>query len=172
MGELGAGRRPRPRPEPIGEGEESVWDYPRPPRLEPTDRIVRVELDGVTVAECRRALRVLETSHPPTYYVHPYDVDLDLVEPAGGRSGCEWKGEASYWNVVVGERRVIRGAWYYPLPLTPYEQIADHVAFYPSMFECYVDGERVRPQPGDFYGGWVTHDVKGPFKGIPGSSGW
>ena len=166
------GRLPRPQPEPVGPGEESVWDYPRPPRLEQTSRVVRVELAGVLVAESHRAFRVLETSHPPTYYVHPYDVDLDLVEPAGGSSVCEWKGSARYWTVGTGERTVVRGAWYYPSPNSPYEALADHVAFYCAPFDCFVDGERARPQPGGFYGGWVTNDVKGPFKGIPGSATW
>ena len=161
-----------PRIEP-GPGQESVWDYPRPPRVEATARHLRVEFNGVTVAETRSARRVLETSHPPVYYVPPEDVALEYLVEAPGSSWCEWKGRASYYDLVVGEERAERAAWTYQHPSPGYEAIRDHVAFYPGRVEaCYVDGERVTPQPGDFYGGWITQDVVGPFKGGPGTRGW
>ncbi len=161
-----------PVPDPVGPGQESVWDYPRPPRLEPATRRVRVELGGTVIADCTRALRVLETSHPPTYYVHPADVARELLVPAPGGSWCEWKGPAAYWAVQMDGTRVEGGAWSYPTPLPPYEALADHLAFYPARFDCFLDDEPVAPQPGDFYGGWVTAELAGPFKGEPGSMGW
>jgi uncharacterized protein (DUF427 family) len=153
---------------------ESVWDYPRPPRVEPTERRIRVLLDGVTIVDTRRAHRVLETSHPPVYYVPLEDVASGVLEPAAGRETfCEWKGLASYFDVVVGGRRIIRGAWAYPDPGPGFEAIEGAVAFYPApMDACYVDDERVLAQEGDFYGGWITSDVVGPFKGPPGTRGW
>jgi len=161
-----------PRIEP-GPGQESVWDYPRPPRVEATARHLRVEFNGVTVAETRSARRVLETSHPPVYYVPPEDVALEYLVEAPGSSWCEWKGQASYYDIVVGQERAERAAWTYHHPSSGYEAIRDHIAFYPGrVAACYVDGERVTPQPGDFYGGWITQDVVGPFKGGPGTRGW
>jgi len=149
-----------------GPGQESVWDYPRPPRLEPTPRRVRVTLSGVTVADSRRALRILETSHPPTYYVPPGDVRLDLLRPAVGSSFCEWKGAARYWTLVVGDRTSPSCAWSYPDPFPEYVALRDHIAFYANRVDaCYLDDVRVEPQPGGFYGGWVTPDIVGPFKG-------
>jgi uncharacterized protein (DUF427 family) len=162
-----------PLPDPVAPGQESVWDYPRPPRLERSARRVRVELAGSVIADSVRALRVLETSHPPTYYVHPDDVVWDLVEPAAARgSWCEWKGQASYWTVSVGSERVESGAWSYAHPTPDFAELAGHVAFYPAMFACRLDDELVTPQPGGFYGGWVTRDLAGPFKGGPGTLGW
>lgn len=159
--------------EAVGPGQESVWDYPRPPRLELSKRRVRVALDGVAIAHSVRAFRVLETSHPPTYYVNPDDVVWDLVQPAAARGTvCEWKGLATYWSVQVGGVRVEAGAWSYPDPTPAFAELADHVAFYPALFECRLDDELVRPQPGAFYGGWVTDDLAGPFKGAPGTQGW
>lgn len=163
------------RPERIepGPGQESVWDYPRPPRLEETSRRIRVVFNGVTIAETRRAKRVLETSHPPVYYIPPEDVLMAHVMEASGSSWCEWKGRASYYDVVVGDKRAARAAWTYHVPSEGFEAIKDHVAFYAGpMDACYVDGERVTPQPGGFYGGWITDDVVGPFKGGPGTRGW
>ncbi len=120
-----------------------------------------------------RAFRVLETSHPPTYYVNPGDVVWDLVQPATARATvCEWKGAAKYWTVQVGDTLVEAGAWSYPDPTPAFADLADHVAFYPALFECRLDDELVRPQPGAFYGGWVTNDLAGPFKGAPGTMGW
>jgi uncharacterized protein (DUF427 family) len=163
----------QPVRDPVLPGQESVWDYPRPPRLERSTRRVRVELDGTVIADSVRALRVLETSHPPTYYAHPDDLVWDLVEPAAARgSWCEWKGQATYWTVQVGDLRVEAGAWSYPQPTPDFAAIADHVAFYPALFACHLDDELVIPQPGGFYGGWVTNDLAGPFKGDPGTLGW
>jgi uncharacterized protein (DUF427 family) len=162
-----------PVPEVPGPGQESVWSYPRPPRLEGSSRRVRVVFADRVIAESTRALRLLETSHPPTWYLPPEDVDFARVVPASGSSFCEWKGAARYWDVVVGDRRVVQAAWSYPKPMAPFQALADHLAFYASRMDaCFVDDERVIPQPGGFYGGWITSDVAGPFKGIPGSRGW
>ena len=148
---------------------ESVWDYPRPPRLEHLTRHVRVVLGGIVIAESRRPARVLETSHPPVYYLSPEDIRMDLLTPAAGASFCEWKGNASYYD--VGSVRA--GAWTYRSPTPEFASIANWVAFYPGkMDECTIDGEIVRPQAGGFYGGWITGELDGPFKGEPGTSGW
>lgn len=165
-------RRRLPDPEPVGPGEESVWDYPRPPALERTYRHVRVELDGVRIASTDAAYRVLETSHPPAYYVPADGIEWEHLGRAVGSSFCEWKGTAEYWTVRVGRVEVVARAWSYPRPSPPFADLAGCVSFYPSAFECSVDDERARPQPGEFYGGWVTDDVKGPFKGAPGSMWW
>ena len=152
---------------------ESVWDYPRPPALVPCERRVRVEHAGVLVADSTRALRVLETSHPPTIYVPPEDVLTELLEAVGGSSFCEWKGSASYWDVVVDGSRAGRAAWSYARPQSPYEALVDHLSFYPGRVDaCLLDEEHVETQAGDFYGGWITSDVTGPFKGAPHTLGW
>ena len=154
---------------------ESVWDYPRPPRLERSDRLVEVRLAGQTIASTTGAYRVLETSHPPVYYVPREDVrDGALAVSDAPRSVCEWKGAATYLDVIGCDgRRVSRGAWTYLRPAAGFEPIAAAVAFYPALMEeCTVDGERVEPQPGGFYGGWVTADIQGPFKGGPGTRAW
>ncbi len=153
---------------------ESVWDYPRPPRLEPTPKRIQVILGGETVAGSTRAQRVLETSHPPVYYVPLDDVAAGCLQPADGPSTvCEWKGAASYLDVVTGGRRVGRGAWTYHSPAPAFAAIRSAVAFYCGpMDACLVDGERAEPQPGGFYGDWVTSDLVGPFKGEPGTTGW
>lgn len=162
-----------PVPDPVGPGQESVWDYPRPPRLEPSGRRIQLEFGGVRIADTRAAQRVLETSHPPVYYVPPEDVRMDLLEASPRTSYCEWKGVARYWTIRVGSARSEDAAWSYPSPTPGFEAIRDHLAFYPSRVDaCFVDGERVAAQPGDFYGGWITADVVGPFKGDPGSGGW
>ena len=127
---------------------------------------MRIELDGVTIADSTAALRVLETSHPPTIYVPPADIAPGCIQPAAGRSFCEWKGIAAYLDVVAGERREARAAWTYPDPVGAYAALRDHVAFYPSRMDaCWLDDERVRSQAGDFYGGWITAELRGPFKG-------
>jgi len=146
---------------------ESVRDYPRPPRVEPTGRRIRVVLGGETIVDTRRAHRVLETSHPPVYYVPLEDVAPGVLEPSsGGTTFCEWKGDASYYDVAAGGRREERAAWTYHDPSPGFESIRDAVAFYAGpMDACFVDDERVEPQPGGFYGGWITSDVTGPFKG-------
>ncbi|WP_433304440.1 DUF427 domain-containing protein [Actinoplanes sp. CA-030573] len=152
---------------------ESVWDYPRPPRVELTRSRVTVVHAGVVIADSDRCRRVLETSHPPVYYVPREDIAAGVLEPATGRSYCEFKGMASYWDVVVGDVRVPRAGWSYERPSSAYGEIAGAVAFYPSRVdECRVDGELVRPQEGDFYGGWITDGIVGPFKGGPGTTGW
>ena len=153
-------------------GQESVWDYPRPPRLALDLREVVVRVGRVEIARTRRAIRVLETASPPTFYVPFDDVAPHLLVSASGRSSCEWKGEARYWSVVIPGQRLDGVAWSYPAPLAAFAAIRHHVAFYPARLECYVDGERVRPQPGRFYGGWITDDVVGPFKGEPGTGDW
>lgn len=152
----------------------SVWDYPRPPAVVPCHRRVRIELGGVIVADSTAALRVLETSHPPTIYVPPGDIAAGCIEPAAGSALCEWKGVASYLDVVVvGGRRAARAAWTYRDPVLAYGVLRHHVAFYPSRMDaCWLDDERVQAQAGDFYGGWVTADLRGPFKGGPGTTGW
>jgi uncharacterized protein (DUF427 family) len=154
-------------------GQESVWDYPRPPRLEPAARHITIDFAGVRLADSRRALRVLETSHPPVYYIPPDEILMQYLTITTGSSYCEWKGSATYYTVQVGNRRAQRAAWAYLHPTQPYHALAGHVAFYPALMDvCTVDGESVEPQPGGFYGGWITHDIVGPFKGIPGSMGW
>jgi uncharacterized protein (DUF427 family) len=154
-------------------GRESVWDYPRPPRLERTDRRIEVVFGGVTLARTVRARRVLETSHPPVYYVPPEDVRMEHLTPSDATSFCEWKGRALYYDVLTDEREERRAAWYYPDPTPPFRDLTGYVAFYPSRMDaCRVDGEKVAAQPGDFYGGWITPDIVGPFKGGPGTWGW
>lgn len=149
---------------------ESVWDYPRPPRVEAVSDRVRVVVDGVTVADTSAAVRVLETSHPPTYYIPPQDVRLDLLSPGRGRSVCEWKGPATYHTLTVGARRIEDVAWSYEAPAAGFEGMAGYLAFYPGRVdEAWVGDERVRPQAGGFYGGWITSRVTGPFKGEPSS---
>jgi uncharacterized protein (DUF427 family) len=152
---------------------ERVWDYPRPPALEPCARRVRIELGGVLIADSVRALRVLETSHPPTVYVPPEDFVAGALVPAKGTSWCEWKGRARYLDVVGGDRVERRAAWTYPDPVERYAALRDHVALYPGRMDaCRLDDELVQAQPGDFYGGWITDDLVGPFKGAPGTLGW
>ncbi len=152
---------------------ERVADYPRPPRVEPVPERIRVTLGGVTVADTTHAHRVLETTHPPVYYVPREDVLSGALEPAGGTTFCEWKGTARYLDVLGGDRRVERGAWTYPDPSPGFEAIRDAVAFYCApMDECLVGEERAEPQPGGFYGGWVTGGIEGPFKGAPGTLHW
>jgi len=164
-------RRPSFAVEP-GPGQESVWDYPRPPRVVADTREVLVQVGAITIARTRSALRVLETSHPPTFYLPRDDVRMEHLARAGGGSRCEWKGEASYFDVVVGERRIAGAAWSYEQPFEEGIALAGHVAFYASLVAAYVGGERVTPQPGRFYGGWITAELVGPFKGEPGSEGW
>jgi uncharacterized protein (DUF427 family) len=159
---------------PPGAGQESVWDYPRPPAVSPSARHVRVEHGGEVIAESTRALRVLETAGAPVWYLPRDDVRMDLLRAVPGRqTTCEWKGRASYFDIAVGDSIAPRAAWTYDQPLPGYEAIAGHIAFYAGRVDAAtVDGKRVRPQPGGFYGGWVTDDVVGPFKGEPGTEGW
>ncbi len=168
------GRMPaRPTPEAIAPGQESVWDYPRPPAIMASDEQIVIRLGGVDICETNTSWRILETSHPPTYYLPRAAFSDGALVPSHGHSFCEWKGQASYLDVVGGSKIARRAAWYYPNPEPHYAAIRGHVAVYAGLMdECLVDGERVLPQPGGFYGGWITSNVVGPFKGIPGSSGW
>jgi len=161
------------RPVEPGPGQESVWDYPRPPRVEGTPKHIQVIFNNQTVADTRRATRVLETSHPPVYYIPREHVRVDLLTPTNRRSYCEYKGSAIYFTVTVGDRQADDAAWTYPDPTEGFEAIREHFAFYPgAMDECLVDGVRVEPQAADYYGGWVTPDIVGPFKGGRGTAGW
>ncbi len=156
--------------------KESVWDYPRPPRLEVTNRHVEVIFNGVTIAESQHPIRILETSHPPVYYIPPADVKIaDYLRLVARHTFCEFKGTASYYTIQVGDQIAEAAAWFYPNPVAAYAGLKDYVAFYPSRVEaCFVDGERVAAQGGDFYGGWITSEIVGPFKGDPSrdTRGW
>ena len=155
-----------------GPGQESVWDYPRPPRVEPVPERVRAIVDGLVIADTSRALRVLETAGAPVYYVPPAHVRLDLLRPSTSRTVCEWKGGAIYHTLVLPTREIPNAAWSYPDPNPGYEAIRDHLAFYPQKVTCSVDGEIARPMPGGFYGGWITDEIVGPFKGATGTAHW
>ena len=162
----------RPRPDPVGPGQTSVWTYPRPAIAEASAAHVRIEHLGRTIADTHASVRTLETSHPPSYYIPP-DAIAPVLRSAGGGSFCEWKGAALYWDVVIGDVVLPRVGWSYPDPTRAFAMLRDHVAFYARPFDrCSVDGETVVPQPGNFYGGWITADLAGPFKGVPGSMGW
>jgi uncharacterized protein (DUF427 family) len=157
----------------VGVTVERVADYPRPPRLEPTTAHLVVVLGGVTIADTRRGFRVLETTHPPNYYFPPDDILADAVERSEGTSFCEFKGRATYWTARAGGRDAPDAAWGYESPSAAFSPIKDHLAFYAGRVDaCYVDDELVTPQPGDFYGGWITANIEGPFKGGPGTRGW
>ena len=163
------------RPKPIKPcfGQESVWDYPRPPRLEPVSQHVRVVFGGVVIVDSRNAKRVLETSHPPSYYIPPEDTDMTRLVKTQQRSVCEFKGAATYWTLQVRDKVAENAAWSYPNPAKEFEAICDHLAFYPSRMDaCFLGDERVQAQAGDFYGGWIASDIVGPFKGGAGTRGW
>jgi uncharacterized protein (DUF427 family) len=156
-----------------GSGQESVWDDPRPPKVVPDGRRVRVEVGGEIVADTVRAVRVLEMVGAPCWYLPPEDVRSDLLRPAPGTTVCEWKGVASYLDVVVGERVARRAAWAYRDPNPGYEDLRRRIAFYGGRIDAaWVDDDRVVPQPGHFYGGWITPEITGPTKGEPGTEGW
>jgi uncharacterized protein (DUF427 family) len=164
-------RRPRPVvPEP---GQESVWEYPRPPRLERSSAPIVVVLGGVTIVETDRSWRVLETSSPPAHYLDPADFADGVLQPCSGSSFCEWKGRAAYFDLAAGGTVARRAAWCYPSPNPAFAPLAGWVALYAGRVDaCVLDGEQVKAQPGDFYGGWITSRVTGPFKGDPGTLGW
>lgn len=164
---------PPPRIEP-GPGQESVWDYPRPPRIEAVPERIRIVVDGIEVAASSSASRVIETAGAPVYYLPPADVRRDLLDRTPHGSTCEWKGEATYWSLRLPSGRVIpNAAWSYEQPLAAFAAIAGHLAFYAwAVDEAWVGDELATPQPGRFYGGWVTSNVVGPFKGGPGIFGW
>jgi uncharacterized protein (DUF427 family) len=156
-----------------GPGQESVWDYPRPPRLEDSPKAIRVVFNGITIVDTHRAQRVLETSHPPVYYLPPEDIKMEYLVTTTQGSFCEWKGRALYYTVVVGDKQATNAAWSYPSPTPAFATIQDYLAFYPHLMDaCYVNDEQVKPQPGNFYGGWITNDIVGPFKGAAGTWGW
>lgn len=147
---------------------ERVADYPRPPALVVSEQRIEVRALGELLAQTQRSLKVLETFHPPTYYLPPEAVRLELLEPAAGRSFCEWKGVARYYSIVVSDQRLERAVWSYPEPTAAFAALAGWFALYPALMDgCWVEGERVQPQPGGFYGGWITSAVQGPFKGDP-----
>jgi uncharacterized protein (DUF427 family) len=163
----------RPRPDPVGPGQESVWSFPRPAIAEPSGCHIVIAHCGVIVADSCASVRTLETSHPPSYYIPVADIAPGVLRRAADSSFCEWKGHATYWDVVIGSVVVPRVGWSYASPSTAFAILRDHVAFYAAPFDrCSVDGETALPQPGNFYGGWITSAFAGPFKGIPGSLGW
>ncbi len=158
--------------EPVGPGQESVWDYPRPPACEPVTHRLRVMAGDEVLADTTRAHRVLETSHPPVYYIPQEDIRMEWLQPNGRQTTCEWKGRAIHYNLVEPSK-VAALAWSYPEPSAGFEAIAGHLAFYAGKAgPCFVDDEQVLPQPGSFYGGWITKKIRGPFKGSPGTMGW
>lgn len=154
-------------------GQESVWDYPRPPRLEQTNKHLKIIFNDEIIAETNRAFRVLETSHPPVYYLSPNDVQMKFLMVNTNSSFCEWKGRAGYYDLRIGEKFVQNAAWFYPQPMKSFAEIENYLAFYPSKMDaCYVNDELVQSQSGDFYGGWITSEIVGPFKGGAGTWGW
>jgi uncharacterized protein (DUF427 family) len=153
-------------------GQESVWDYPRPPAIVDDTRLVQVRLNDTLIAETRAAKRVLETASPPTFYLPAESLQLDCLRSESGYSFCEWKGRAVYFSVCVAEHCATTAAWSYPQPCAEFAAIRDYFAFYPDRVACYVDGQRARAQAGGFYGGWITDEIVGPFKGQPGTAGW
>lgn len=154
-----------------GHGQESVWDYHRPPRMEPDKRLVEVKFQEKIIASSTRTIRILETASPPTFYIPPLEVNWEMLRPAPRNTMCEWKGRAEYWQIPDNPDLGVV-AWSYPIPTTEFTEIQEYISFYPGKLACFVDRERVLPQPGDFYGGWITSEIVGPFKGEPGSENW
>ena len=166
-------RLPHPTPDPAGPGQESVWAYPRPAIAERTPAHIRIEFDGLTIADTHAAVRVLETSHPPAYYIPPADFDEARLTPHPKRSICEWKGQAQYFTLTGPNRAAEAAVWRYRGPVPSFAMLDGFYAVYPrAMDGCFVDGERAEPQAGPFYGGWITSAVVGPFKGPPGTEWW
>ena len=153
-----------------GDGQESVWDYPRPPAIKRDTRLIEIRSENAVIAKTTASYKVMETASPPTFYVPPEDVDLSLLARMTGASICEWKGAASYWALAPDLDRPV--AWSYERPRPRFEMIRSYLAFYPGRVECFLGGERVTPQPGKFYGGWITSEICGPFKGDPGTGHW
>lgn len=166
------GKNRPPFAEEPGPDQESVWDYPRPPVLREDRRHVLVKHQDSVIADSTRTVRILETASPPNFYIPPEDVDAGLLSPAAGSSFCEWKGEAHYISLAAPSAEVAHVGWFYPQPHRDFVSIAGYFSFYPAKIECYVDDERVRPQPGGFYGGWLTDEIIGPIKGLRGTSHW
>jgi uncharacterized protein (DUF427 family) len=161
------------QPDPVGPGQESVWAYPRPAIAEPCARRIEIRHGGQVIADSRASIRTLETSHPPSYYIPRADILMAALRPSGDSSFCEWKGHAVYFDLVLGDAVLRNIAWSYPDPTPDFVLLRDHLAFYAAPLDgCFVDGERATPQPGAFYGGWVTAQVAGPFKGGPDSRFW
>ncbi|MDJ0979234.1 MAG: DUF427 domain-containing protein [Erythrobacter sp.] len=162
-----------PKPDPVGPGQESVWDYPRPAIAERTERRIQIIHRGVALVDSQRAWRTLETSHPPTYYIPQDDIAMEYLTPNPRRTICEWKGQARYWDIRIDDDLIVAGAWSYPEPTPSFASVRDHLAFYPDpLDQCLADGEPITPQPGQFYGGWISQYEAGPFKGVPGSRFW
>lgn len=154
-------------------GQESVWDYPRPPKLEPVTENLLVRHHGKVIAHTSNGYRVLETSHPPVYYFPPSDVYVQFLKLSSLSTFCEFKGRGGYYHLEVGDQLIENAAWFYANPTTGFEAIKDYLAFYSNKIEeCFVGEERVKPQAGNFYGGWITNKIVGPFKGEPGTWGW
>ena len=153
-------------------GQESVWDYPRPPKIDNDPRLVVVKFKDQIIAESSNTVRVLETASPPVFYIPPTDVNFDYLQKQEMDSLCEWKGLATYFAVVLDDLIINNAGWGYLEPFSDFEQIKDYISFYPSKLDCFVANEKVKPQPGGFYGGWVTSEIVGPFKGEPGTSWW
>ena len=163
----------RPDPDPIKPGQESVWDYPRPAICEPTQRRIQIIHGSVLLVDTRQAWRTLETSHPPTYYIPRADIAMEHLRANSRRTMCEWKGHARYFDICIDDRVISASAWTYNKPTPSFAHIRDHLAFYPDPLDrCLIDGEPITPQPGQFYGGWISQYEAGPFKGIPGSQFW
>ena len=159
--------------DPVKPGQDSVWDYPRPAVAQACTRRVQIIHKGHVLADTKAAVRTLETSHPPSYYIPRDDIAMHLLRPGTSSSFCEWKGSASYFDAVIGGDVFANVGWSYPKPTSSFMILKDHIAFYATPFDqCLVDGEKVQPQQGGFYGGWITSDLAGPFKGIPGSRFW
>jgi uncharacterized protein (DUF427 family) len=156
-----------------GPGQESVWDYPRPPKIENTQKCIKIVFNDIIVAKTEQAKRVLEKSSPPVYYIPPEDVHTEFLSPAENKSICEWKGEANYFHLTIGNKQARYACWTYPNPVPAFAEIKNYLAFYAGKMDaCYIDDERVTPQPGKFYGGWITKDITGPFKSEQGSDLW
>lgn len=154
-------------------GQESVWDYPRPPRVELSKKRVRISVGGLMLVDSKRALRVLETSHPPVYYLPQADIAMHYLRLEAKTSYCEFKGQAGYWQLQLEDKLIKSAAWSYPKPAKGFEMIAHHLAFYPGKMDaCFLDDEQILAQEGDFYGGWISSDIVGPFKGGLGTWGW
>lgn len=163
----------KPERIPPGPGQESVWDYPRPPRVEELTKHIQVIFNGEIIADTHRAKRVLETSHPPVYYIPFEDIQPGILLKTERETWCEWKGWCSYYTLTVGDKREVNAAWAYLNPVPAFLAIKNCAGFYPGLMDaCSVDGELVKPQPGNFYGGWITSEIVGPFKGEPGTQGW
>ena len=156
-----------------GPGQESVWDYPRPPAIEHSSKHVEVFFNDILIADSSDVIKVMETSGPPVYYIPEADIEMKHLLESAHRTFCEWKGVASYYDLAVHDKRAQSAAWHYPEPTSGYEDLTGHIAFYAQLMDsCFVDGELVKPQYGTFYGGWITSDIVGPFKGEPGTEGW